>query len=110
MLWARYEALRAFEDDVDAPETAEGVYHLTLAVSALHFVLGIVEKATTGDARALAARLDAAEGRLGARRQTLRTAELSGLPAEASDAIAEVWADLTSPDLRALLASVAAGI
>ena len=110
MLWARYEALRAFEDDVDMPETAEGVYHLTLAVSALHFVLGIVATATTGDARLLAGRLDAAEARLGARRQALRTAELTGTPAEASPVVGEVWADLTSPDLRQCLADVAAGI
>ena len=113
MLWARYEALRAFEDDAAAPPTAEAVAHLVLAVSGLHFVLGIAARASTADARALAARLDAAEARLAGVRHRLRSAELGGVVADGAAeraAVAEVWAEVTSADVRRALADVAAGI
>ncbi len=109
MLWARYEAIRAFEDEVAAPSAAT-VYHLALAVSGLHFVLGLVALAPSASVRALAARLDAAEARLAAVRAALRTAEITGADVPPAPAVADVWADLASPEFRHALAGVAAQI
>ncbi|HEX8298543.1 MAG TPA: hypothetical protein VF594_05215, partial [Rubricoccaceae bacterium] len=110
MLWARYEAIRAFEDDVVGTPSAETAYHLALAVSGLHFVLGIVSHVPSPPVRALAERLDAAEARLAAYRTALRTAELTGAPAAPSSAVTDVWDDLVSDDFRQTLADVAARI
>ncbi|HEX9952401.1 MAG TPA: CYTH domain-containing protein [Rubricoccaceae bacterium] len=112
MLWARYEAVRAFEDDVargSAP-SAETVYHLALAVSGLHFVLGLVAFAPSAPVRTLAARLDAAEARLAAYRTARRTADLVGTAIPASADVADVRDDLVSADFRHALADVAARV
>ena len=113
MLWARYEAVRAFEDDVargSAAPSAETATHLALAVSGLHFVLGLVAVAPSAPVRALAARLDAAEARLAAYRTARRTADLVGTAMAASADVADVWDDLVSDDFRHALAGVAARI
>ena len=111
MLWARYEAVRAFEDEVGGAPTAETAYHLALAISGLHFVLGIAASASSADVRALADRLDAAEARVAAHRHALRTVELvGGVAPEADPVLADTWADLASESVRREIADVAAGI
>ena len=115
MLWARYEAVRAFEDDVAENDSAEAptadlAYHLALAVSGLHFVLGIVAGASQVSARPLAARLDAAEARLAACRHALRTAEITGAGVPPDRTVADVWAELASEEVRREMADIVAAI
>ena len=111
MLWARYEAVRAFDDDVRGM-TAETVHHLALAVSGLHFVLGIAARASSdaAAARALSARLDAAEARLAAHRQALLRAEAGAAEAPNDATVQDVWGDLTSDDFRRAVADVVAAV
>jgi hypothetical protein len=116
MLWARYEAVRAFEDEVGGAATPETARHLALAVSGLHFVLGVAARASTAPVQDLSARLDAAEARLAACRLRLRTGALVARaggpapPAEPDTAVGEVWAELVSDRFRRALAAVVAGI
>lgn len=116
MLWARFEAVRAFEDEVAAAPTPETAAHLALAIAGFRFVLALAANASAAPAATLSARLDAAEARVAAAYDQLRTAELVAraggppLAGELGTAVADVWAELTSEEVRREVADVAAGI
>ena len=116
MLWARYEAVRAFEDEVEGGLSPDAAYHLAVAVSSLHFVLGLAARASSGPVRDVADVLDAAEGRFAAYRHGHAVARLvadAGGPALAvpsADAALEAWRTLAGPAFRQRLAAVCAGI
>ena len=116
MLWARYEAVRAFEMDTAAAVPASQAYRLAVAVSGLHFALGLAERASAGPVREVAELLDAEEHRILRYRNARRTADLlaeAGRPApvvEAGTSVQEAWQALVAPAFRARLAEVAAQV
>lgn len=107
LLWDRYEAVRAFEADLEAgPDVSPQVaYHLAVAVSGLHFALGLAERASSGPVRAVAETLDGVEHLLLQYR-----GEVLGGEDRGPEPVREAWAALLAPDFRARLAEVAAGV
>lgn len=115
MLWSRYEAVRAFEDDLDGAVDADTAYHVTIAVSGLHFVLGLAARASSGPVREAADALNDAESALATYRHRARTADLiaeAGGEAAAPDpdVVRLTWQTLAAPPFRSRLAAVAAAI
>ena len=107
VVWDRYESVRAFEDDVDDRMSMLTAHHLAVAVSGLHFALGLASKAS--DARAVreaAAQLDEAE-RVVAAFRTAARGRLGG--ASASD-VRDAWASLEQSSFRQLLGTITAAI
>ena len=103
-VWARYEAVRAFEGGGTGPGTAE---HFASALRALRFALGLSE---SPGARALADEVGAAEARVAAERDRRRLAGLLGAAPPAPAAVRAEWAGLLAPAFRDRLADVVAGI
>ncbi|MEM6286049.1 MAG: hypothetical protein AAF845_02705, partial [Bacteroidota bacterium] len=117
LLWSRYEAVRAFEGDLRRPEAASSdlAYHFAIAVSALHFALGLAQ-ASGGPVREVAKTLETAEREAVALRHRQRTAELlaeaAGVerPTASAAPLREIWKPLASPGFRARLAAVSARV
>jgi inorganic triphosphatase YgiF len=116
MLWARYEAVRAFDDEVAAGLTPEAAYRLAVATSALHFVVGLAARASSGPVREAAGALRAAESRLALYRHAhaaARLAAAAGRPAPPvpdASGPAEAWRALAGPSFRQRLGAVVAGV
>ena len=104
VIWARYEAVRAFEGGGAGPEAAE---HVASALRALRFALGL---AALPGARALADEAAEAEARVVAERDRQRVAGLLGAAPPAPSAVREVWAALAARPFRDRLADVVAAI
>lgn len=117
LLWARYEAVRAFEGDLqrEGPPASDLAYHFAIAVSALHFALGLAQ-ASGGPVREVADALELAERDALALRNEQRTAELmageghEGASAADAAPLREIWRALASPGFRARLAAVSARV
>ena len=104
-VWSRFEALRAFEDDLAAP-TDELAAHLAVALSGLHFVLALASEAAGGPLREVAAVLESAEREVvQARRQRLEAGGDGPVPG-----LAEVWDEVTSEGFRQRLAALVATV
>jgi hypothetical protein len=107
MLWTRYEAIRAFEDEMRPGMDPELAYHLAIAVSGLHYVLGIAEQSAHAPVADMARTLDEAE-RVAA---SFRHAHADAQPAECDDAqVLATWEALMSDAFRSDLAAIAASI
>jgi len=105
-VWDRFGALRAFEDDLAAP-TDELAAHLAVALSGLHFVLGLTAEAAAGPLREVTGALEAAERAV----VEARRSHLVGTEDEAAlGALAEVWGEVTSVEVRERLAALVASI
>lgn len=117
LLWARYEAIRAFEGELQREGTATSdlAYHFAIAVSALHFALGLAQS-SGGPVREVADVLERAERNAHALRNAQRTRELiaeaehDAAPEAAAPPLREVWQSLASPGFRARLAAVSARV
>ena len=117
LLWMRYEAVRAFEADLRraGPVSSDLAYHFAIAVSALHFALGMAQ-ASGGPVREVAEVLERAEKDAIRLRNEQRTAELlaevrGGAPPEAAAApLLDIWRPLASPAFRARLAAISARV
>ena len=114
VLWARFEAVLAFEDEIatlearSADEVRDLAYHLAAAISALHFALGLAARATGRPVHEAAQALDAAEARVAGARHAHAAAVLAGAaPSEPlAPIVREVWASVTAAESRARLAAV----
>ncbi|MFN3596672.1 MAG: hypothetical protein ACK41D_05310 [Rubricoccaceae bacterium] len=105
-LWARYEEVRTFDSAEalsDLADPAEAAYHLVVACAGLHYVLGLAEHASTGPVRVAAAHLERAEAEAA---RIDREARRRGMLPDLRPALAV----LLAPELRSLLAEVAAAI
>ena len=100
-VWKRFEALRAFEDDLAQP-TTDLAAHLAVALSSLRFVVRLADPAATD----IAAALDAAE------REVTRTRHHAAetLPGSDLSVVPQVWAEIVARPFRERLAAVVAGI
>ncbi len=104
-VWARFEAVRAFEDDLEAP-TPELAAHLAVALSGLH---AVVEWA--GDPAEVLPALARAERAVVEARGRHLAAALSGAPPVRSlTALPQIWRDVTEVGFRLRLASVVASV
>jgi len=107
VVWERYESVRAFQDEVDDGLTPLAAHHLAVAVSGLHFALGLASKASDPSAvREAASQLDDAERVVAAFRTATRSR--SGDTTEAD--VRQAWASLEEASFRQLLGSVTAAI
>ena len=100
-MWKRFEALRAFEDDLAQP-TPGLAAHLAVALSSLRFVVRLADPAATD----IAAALEAAE------REVTRTRHHAAetLPGSDLSVVPQVWAEVVARPFRERLAAVVAGI
>ena len=111
-LWARFEAVRAFQDDLAHP-TPDLAAHLAVALSALRFVLGLVEATGDGYVADVSAALDAAERSVARARHRAVAAALGvaqGTVTAELAPVAEVWSEVTAPAFKKRLATVAAAV
>ena len=116
MVWARYEAIRVFEDEIEREVEPEVAYHLAIAASGLHFVLGLAANAAAESVRDLAAFLNDIEQVLGQYRHRAQTAELLGEwgpgpdRSELANRAVRAWEALSGPAFRGRIAAVVASI
>jgi hypothetical protein len=122
LLWTRYEAIRAFQDEMQSAISPDLSYHFAIAVSGLHFVLGIAERAASTSVRDIAEILNRIESvAAGYRHERVAALEVAGLHGgETShaqdttlvdeDAVRSAWRELADPAFRARLAAVAASV
>ena len=111
-IWTRFETIRAFQDDLDRPTPALAA-HLAVALSALRFVLGLVEGTGEGYVADVAAALDAAEREVAQARHRAVGAALGVAPGTVLHelaAVRHVWGEVTAPAFRKRLATVAASV
>jgi hypothetical protein len=102
-IWARFEAIRAFEDDLDLPTPALAS-HLAVALSGLRYVLDLA--APAGDAsRAISTALATAERTVVDARQRTEAGDPKAL-----GALMEVWQETTDPTFRSRLGAVVASV
>ena len=107
VVWDRYESVRAFEDEVEGGLSPLTAHHLAVAVSGLHFALGLASKTSDRAAvREAAAHLDDAERVVAA----FRTATRSRRGDATADDVREAWASLEDAAFRQLLGTVTAAI
>ncbi|GAB5534195.1 MAG: hypothetical protein Rubg2KO_04440 [Rubricoccaceae bacterium] len=107
VVWERYESVRAFQDEVDDGLTPLTAHHLAVAVSGLHFALGLASKASDPSAvREAASQLDDAERVVAAFRTATRSQ--SGDITEAD--VQQAWSSLEEVAFRQLLGSITAAI
>ena len=102
-IWTRFEAIRAFEDDLDLPTPALAS-HLAVALSGLRYVLDLA--APAGDAsRAISTALATAERTVVDARQRAEAGDPNAL-----GALTEVWRETTDPTFRSRLGAVVASV
>ena len=107
VVWDRYESVRAFEDEVEEDLSPLTAHHLAVAVSGLHFALGLASKASDRAAvREAAAHLDDAERVVAA----FRTATRSRRGDTTAEDVRESWASLEEAAFRQLLGTITAAI
>ncbi|MEO0559505.1 MAG: CYTH domain-containing protein [Bacteroidota bacterium] len=107
VVWERYESVRAFQDEVGEGLTPLTAHHLAVAVSGLHFALGLVSKASDPTAvREAASQLDEAE-RVVAAFRTATHRHSKDMP-EAD--VQQAWASLEDVAFRQLLGTITASI
>ena len=107
VVWEQYESVRAFEDEVDDGLTPLTAHHLAVAVSGLHFALGLASKASDAAAvREAASQLDEAERVVAA----FRTATRSRAGNISASDVREAWASLEEVAFRQLLGRITAAI
>ncbi len=116
MLWARFEAVRAFENEVRGEVDPQMAYHLAVAISGLHFVLGLAARATEEAVRDLSEQLNEAEHEAATYRHARRTADLvaaaggtAAAPVDASSLV-RVWEGVCGASFRERLAALVASI
>lgn len=111
-LWSRFEAVRAFQDDLDHP-TPDLAAHLAVALSALRFVLGLIEQTGEGYVADVTAALDAAERAVARARHRAVGAALGVAPGTVPDElapVAQVWAEVAAAPFKKRLATIAAAV
>ncbi|PAP76809.1 CYTH domain-containing protein [Rubrivirga marina] len=102
-VWVRFEAVRAFEDDLDLPTPALAS-HLAVALSGLRYVLGLVEP--KGDAAdEISAALATAEQTVVDARQRAEVGDDRAL-----DVLTGVWGAATGQAFRSRLAAVVSAV
>ena len=107
VVWERYESVRAFQDEVEDGLTPLTAHHLAVAVSGLHFALGLASKASDPSAvREAASQLDDAERVVAA----FRTATRSRSGSTSSADVQQAWASLEEAAFRQLLGNITAAI
>ena len=107
VVWERYESVRAFEDEVEGELSGLTAHHLAVAVSGLHFALGLASKTSDVAAvREAAAHLDEAERVVAAFRTATRSRRLE----TTADDVREAWASLEEAAFRQLLGTITAAI
>ncbi|WP_412062837.1 CYTH domain-containing protein [Rubrivirga sp. IMCC45206] len=104
-VWARFEAVRAFEDDLAAPTPALAA-HLAVALSGLHAVVELA-----GDPADVLPALARAERAVVEARGRHLAASLGASPgAQALTALPQIWRQVTEAPFRQRLASVVAAV
>ena len=107
VVWDRYESVRAFQDEVGDGLTPLTAHHLAVAVSGLHFALGLASKASDPSAvREAASQLDDAERVVAAFRTAIRSRSAETTEAD----VRHAWASLEEVAFRQLIANITASI
>ena len=107
VVWEQYESVRAFQDEVEHGLNMLTAHHLAVAVSGLHFALGLASKASDPSAvREAASQLDEAERVVAAFRTATRSRTEGASPAD----VREAWASLEEVAFRQLLGTITAAI
>ena len=103
-VWSRFEAVRAFEDELDRP-TPQLASHLAVALSGLRYVVGLVEPSAGEAASAVSAELADAERRVVEARQRHERGE-----ADALGVLTDVWSRVTARPFKKRIAAVVVAV